>query len=473
MLADLRFHGDQEVAPGLVDLAVNVRPGAPPPWLTKHIAASLDDLAAYPDPREATGIVAAFHERPAGEAMITAGAAEAFTLIARAFTPRHAVVVHPQFTEPEAALLAAGHPVDRVLLDGDFTLEPSVVPGDSDLVVMGNPTNPTSVLHPAAAIAALARPGRVLVVDEAFADCVPGEGESLAGRADLPGLIVVRSLTKTWGLAGLRVGYALAAPDLLAALAAVRPPWPVSVPALAAAQACCRPAARAEAAEWAHSMITERRLLATRLATIPGVHVVPGAAASFLLLHVEADGVRDRLREAGFAVRRGDTFPGLGPNWIRVAVRDGATNRRFAAALAAAALAAAAAARPPSPPSPPPRGPSPRGPFPVDVTLTGKEEGWRHIDRKGAMDERVPSGPAGRRLPGDTGAAGCSAGVPARSCCAGDVAPSARGRPSGAFGGVLPAVGLHPHHRRRTKAADRRPGAQAPGRLRRRTPGRP
>jgi histidinol-phosphate aminotransferase len=334
--ADLRFHGDQEIAPGLVDLAVNVRPGAPPPWLTKQIAASLDDLASYPDPRETTAIVAACHARPTAEAMVTAGAAEAFTLIARAFSPRHAVVVHPQFTEPEAALLAAGHTVDRVILDGDFTLEPSAIPGDSDLVVMGNPTNPTSVLHPAAAIAGLARPGRVLVVDEAFADCVPGEPESLAGRRDLPGLIVVRSLTKTWGLAGLRVGYVLAAPDLLAALAQVRPPWPVSVPALAAARACCQPAARAEAADWARSMITERRALVTRLAAIPGVHVVPDAAASFLLLHVAGpDGVRDRLREAGFAVRRGDTFPGLGPHWIRVAVRDRDTNTRFAGALTA------------------------------------------------------------------------------------------------------------------------------------------
>jgi histidinol-phosphate aminotransferase len=363
----LRFHGDQEVAPGLVDLAVNVRADTPPPWLTKHIAASLDDLASYPDARETTAIVAAFHGRPADEVMITAGAAEAFTLIARAFTPRHAVVVHPQFTEPEAALLAAGHAVDRVVLEGDFALEPTAVPADGDLVMLGNPTNPTSVLHPAAVIAGLARPGRLLVVDEAFADCVPGEPESLAGRRDLPGVIVVRSLTKTWGLAGLRVGYVLAAPDALAALAAVRPPWPVSAPALAAARACCQPAARLETESWASVMIPERRLLAARLSAIPGVHVVPEAAAPFLLLRVGAEGaeeegvadgpgavghgggaagavgavvggaaVRDRLRAAGFAVRRGDTFPGLGPDWIRIAVRDRVTNERFARALASA-----------------------------------------------------------------------------------------------------------------------------------------
>ena len=402
---DLRFHGDQEVAPGLVDLAVNVRADAPPRWLTERIAASLSDLAAYPDPRAATATVAAFHGRPAAEVMITAGAAEAFTLIARAFAPRHPVIVHPQFTEPEAALLAAGHAPDRVILAGDFTLDPAMVPPGADLVVVGNPTNPTSVLHLAETIAALARPGRVLVVDEAFADCVPGERESLAGRGDLPGLIVVRSLTKTWGLAGLRVGYLLAAPELLAAMSAIRQPWPVSAPALAAAQACCQPAARAETESWATLMTTERRLLLASLTSIPGVHVVPDPAASFLLLRVPAgtavplpgpgpvpaavpgpagvpgpldvpgsagvlgpagvpgpagvlgsagvpgpagvsglggERVRAALRDAGFAVRRGDTFPGLGPDWIRIAVRDRAVNQRFARALADTLAVAAA-----------------------------------------------------------------------------------------------------------------------------------
>ena len=55
-------------------------------------------------------------------------------------------------------------------------------------------------------VAALCRPGRTTVVDEAFADAVPGEGASVAARRDLPGLVVVRSPTKTWALAGLRVG---------------------------------------------------------------------------------------------------------------------------------------------------------------------------------------------------------------------------------------------------------------------------
>ncbi len=333
---DLSFHGDRELADGLTDLAVNVRPGTPPPWLLATIRAAAGDIAAYPDPQAATEAAARRHARSPSEVLVTAGAAEAFTLIARAFRPRHAVVVHPQFTEPEAALRAAGHPTSRVILGGDFTLDPGAVPPDADLVVLGNPTNPTSVLHPAAAITALARPGRVLVVDEAFADCVSGEPESLAGARDVPGLIVVRSLTKTWGLAGLRAGYLLASASAVRALASPRPPWAVSGPALAAVVACCAPAAVAEAAAWATDMNTEREWLGESLRQVSRAEVTPHARASFLLLQTPGEtDVRNRLRAAGFAVRRGDTFPGLGPSWIRVAVRDRATNDRFAAALSA------------------------------------------------------------------------------------------------------------------------------------------
>lgn len=334
-MTDLRHHGDAELAPGLIDLAVNVRAGTPPAWLRGVLRDALDDSAGYPDAAPARAAVAAAHGRNPAEVLLTAGAAEAFVLLARALRPRKAVVVHPSFTEPEAALRAAGHPVTRLLLrvEDGYRLDPAAVPDDADLVVLGNPTNPTSVLHPAAAIVALTRPGRVVLVDEAFADTVPGEPESLAGRADLPGLLVVRSLTKTWGLAGLRVGYALGPPGLVAAMADQQPPWPVSTPALAALVACSTPTARAEAHEAAVALTGHRAALLAALP--PGVEVLGDPRSAFLLLRVP-DGARVRaaLRDAGWAVRRGDTFPGLSADHLRVAIRDPDTSRAFAEALA-------------------------------------------------------------------------------------------------------------------------------------------
>jgi histidinol-phosphate aminotransferase len=344
----LRHHGDVDAAPGLLDFAVNVQGNAPPHWLRDRLAAVLDDLARYPSAARdaaARAAVAARHGRRPDEVLVLAGSAEGFALLP-ALRPRRAAVLHPGFTEPEVALRTAGVPVVRVLTDeaDGHRLRPARVPDDADLVVLGNPTNPTGVLHPAAGVRELARPGRVLVVDEAFADALPGEPESLAGADDVPGLLVLRSLTKTWALAGLRAGYALGPPDVLARLARPRPPWPVSTLALEAVVACSSPAAAAAADGAARTIATRRAEQVAALAAVPGVTVLPGRAP-FLLLRLppgRGERVRAALRAAGIAVRRGDTFPGLGPDHVRVAVRPTADATRLVAALAAALRTVAA-----------------------------------------------------------------------------------------------------------------------------------
>ncbi|MGA7134339.1 MAG: Rv2231c family pyridoxal phosphate-dependent protein CobC, partial [Mycobacterium sp.] len=243
-LAAARYHGDQAAEPGMLDFAVNIRHTQPPVWLVERLAARLTDLARYPgvdDERAAIEAVAARHGRSPDQVALLAGAAEAFALLPN-LRPTLAAVIAPSFTEPDVAMSVAGVPVHHVVLDPPFGLAGVEIPDAADLVVVGNPTNPTSVLHPREQILALRRPGRIVVVDEAFADSVPGEPESLANEA-LPDVLVLRSLTKTWSLAGLRVGYALAAPDVLGRLTAARPHWPVGTLQLAAVAACCAPGA--------------------------------------------------------------------------------------------------------------------------------------------------------------------------------------------------------------------------------------
>ena len=337
---DLAHHGDRDVAEGLVDLAVNVRLPAPPDWLAAVINEATPQLAAYPRTDGAVAAIAAAHDVPPEAVLPTAGGAEAFTLLARALRPRRPVVVHPQFTEPEAALLAAGHAPERVILTSGtgFRLDPSQVPADADLVLVGNPTNPTGTLHPGAALRPLVRPGRVLVVDEAFLDAVPGEPGTMITGA-MPGLVVLRSLTKTWGLAGLRAGYAVGDPDLIARLQAQQPPWSVSTPALAAIAACLTDKAREIADAAAEEISGQRAYLVERL-TEHGLPPAGEPRTPFVLVDsqpVRGDRppgwLRDALRTEGFAVRRGETFPGLGPDWIRLAVRDRETTDRLAEAL--------------------------------------------------------------------------------------------------------------------------------------------
>ncbi|AQP49253.1 cobyrinic acid a,c-diamide synthase [Tessaracoccus aquimaris] len=327
---DLLHHGDRDLAPGLTDLAVNVRQPHTPDWLVRAITDDAD-WAAYPDPEPARQAIAAHHGVAAEMVLPVAGAAEAFTLIARAIHG-DALVIHPQFTEPEAALLAAGRTPRRHLLrpEEGFRLDPAAVPA-AELIVVGNPTNPTGVLHSRDALLAL-RAG-TLVVDEAFLDAVVGEPETLIAP-EMPGILVLRSLTKTWALAGIRAGYVVGDPALVASLAAQQPPWSVSSPAVAATVACLAPERAAEAAALALEARVARADLVARLTGI-GLDPVEGEAP-FVLVDtspIARHSLRADLADRGLAVRRGETFPGLGPTWLRLAVRDPHTHQRLVEAI--------------------------------------------------------------------------------------------------------------------------------------------
>jgi histidinol-phosphate/aromatic aminotransferase/cobyric acid decarboxylase-like protein/adenosyl cobinamide kinase/adenosyl cobinamide phosphate guanylyltransferase len=334
--AELRGHGDSELSPGLADHAVNVMSGGPPDWLRAALHEALDtDGQRYPDERAAGAALASLHGRAPEEVVPTNGAAEALWLLPAALRPALAACVHPAFTEAEAALRAHGVAVTRVLRDpeADFALDAAAVPDAADLVVVGNPASPSGTLDPAAALLALRRPGRVVVVDEAFMDLVPGEPGSLV-RDSLPDVIVVRSVTKSMALPGVRAGYAVASPALAERLRAVRPPWSANALALAALAAIAkRPQALAAAAERAAG---ERADLAGRLDALAGVRTWPGAA-NFCLVEV-ADGpaVAAALRERGIAVRPAGSFPGLGPGHLRITARGEPENERVAGALAEA-----------------------------------------------------------------------------------------------------------------------------------------
>jgi histidinol-phosphate aminotransferase len=319
--AAARYHGDQAATPGMVDFAVNVRASAPPSWLVDRLTARLADLGRYPsaaDEQRAVRAVAARHGRSFDDVALLAGGAEGFALLAN-LRPRLAALIAPSFTEPEAALAAAGVPFRHVVLSPPYGLAGAKVPDEADLVVVGNPTNPTSVLHLRDEVLALRRPGRIVVVDEAFADAIPGEPASLAS-ASLPDVVVLRSLTKTWSLAGLRVGYALGPSDVLARMTTRRPHWPLGTLQLEAIAACSSPEAVAEADGGARRLAALRAGMVAGLTSI-GLDVIDGCAPFVLFTVPDAQLMRKHLDGKGIAVRRCDTFVGLDGEFLRAAVR--------------------------------------------------------------------------------------------------------------------------------------------------------
>jgi histidinol-phosphate aminotransferase len=335
MSADV--HGDAWARGARADHAVNVATGGPPDWLRTLLRAELDGaLSAYPDETAAAAAIARRHGRDPGEVVLLNGAAQGFTLIAETLGARRPAVVHPQFTEPDRALAAAGSPAASVILSDPYSLDPAAIPDEADLVVIGNPTNPTGVLHRRAAIKAIMKPGRTVVVDEAFMDFVPGEPESLAASKD-EGLIVVRSLTKILAVPGLRVGYLLAPPSLAQRLRDRRQAWPVNGLALAAAHAAADHPERLHATAQ-RAQADRAALHAAVAAALPDARVHDGAA-NFVLAELgpgqDATALAHALRDQdGIAVRPAATFPGLTERHLRLTARGGEEDLQLVAALA-------------------------------------------------------------------------------------------------------------------------------------------
>lgn len=339
-----RLHGDRMVPAGTLDFAVNVVDGDPPGWARQALMTGLDAGRRYPDDRAAAAALAERHGRDPEGVLPLGGAAEGFWRVALAVRPRRAAVVVPGFTEPEVALRTVGAEIVRVPREAarDWVLEPEAVPEDCDLVVVGRPENPTGVLDAREAILRLRRPGRTVLVDEAFWDFVPRTDDDGPGGGPLaderptdagPGdLLVLRSVTKSLSVPGIRCGYLLGDPAVVARIRDAGAPWSCPTPALellrayaARPDACDRIAARTAA---------HRGDLVARLRQLAGVQVWNGAA-NFVLARVPAgiDAVGG-LHEHGIAVRPCTTFAGLDDRYVRVAVRTPALHAELTTALA-------------------------------------------------------------------------------------------------------------------------------------------
>ncbi|GJD73765.1 threonine-phosphate decarboxylase CobD [Methylobacterium goesingense] len=322
--------GDRIAHGGDLDAARRLFPQAPDPWI--DLSTGINPVP-YPCPAlEAS----AFHRLPstADLGALRAAAARAYgvadperivaapgTQILIETLPRlvacaRVAVVGPTYAEHAAAWGRAGHAV-------------ATVPGleatrDADVVVVVNPNNPDGRTWEAGGLRAhadeLAGRGGLLIVDEAFADLEPVEtlGPSLG-----PGLLVLRSFGKTYGLAGIRLGFALCEPALAVALAEALGPWAVSGPALAIGRAALSDAAwrlEAAVARAADAARLDRMILRAGGTPIGGTCLF--RTADF----PDAAGLFDRLGAAGIYVRRFSEAParlrfGLPPDkaaWCRL-----------------------------------------------------------------------------------------------------------------------------------------------------------
>lgn len=316
--------------PSALDFSANTNPESPDGVAAAYRDA-LDAARRYPDDDyPAFRAAAAAHvDRDPREVVPTAGGLRAIRLaLDVALAPGdRALLPAPSFGEyAREVRLRGGEPTfvpHDAVLDAD--------PAGHAVAVVCHPNNPTGTGYAHDALRAFAdrcrAAGTTLLVDEAFLDFA--DRPSLAGT---PGVVVARSLTKVFGLPGLRAGFAVAVGDLRDRLATARPAWGLSTPAAAVGAHCLDRTAFVERTRERVRAERERMraALADRFDVAPSV-------ANFLLLDAgdrSAAAVRQRARERGVVVRDATTFRGLDSH-LRVAVRRPDENDRLLAALGA------------------------------------------------------------------------------------------------------------------------------------------
>jgi len=340
----------------LLDFSANINPAGPPPGVLRRLAHEATDahrLMRYPDIelRELRTAISAADGIDATSVVIANGTSALIDAAVRAVREQavaRCLLPVPSFSEYRRALDAAGYSTVELPLnaEGDFRIDTkalaeTIAHERAQLCIIANPHNPSGSALTRDGIKQLLRAassvGTFILLDEAFIDYLLKESVTpVAVRAE--NLIVLRSLTKFYGMPALRVGYAVATPELSTAMRAQIPSWPVTTLAASAALEALRDTEYAERTRKANA--DDRSHLALALAEMK-LRVFP-SAANFLLIELPPNlppvwNLRARLiREHRIVVRDCSNYEGLScGRYMRVAVRGRADNERLIAALSA------------------------------------------------------------------------------------------------------------------------------------------
>lgn len=337
-----------EHAGGLLELGSNENRHGPSALVHAALAAQLPLLHRYPDPsgKALKAAIAALHGVTAGEIALGNGSHELLMQLAQVFAgpedevlvSRYCFAVYPIAAQAAGARLAVAEalPADADMPMGhDLAAMASRIGPRTKLVFFANPNNPTGTWFSHAELATFMAkvPAHVLVVaDEAYIEYStdPGLVSALALRPRYPNLVVCRTFSKAYGLAGLRAGYLLADASVVRALEPIRESFNLNAMALAAAEAALADPAhllrvRADNAQ-------ERAWLAAELAKA-GLHALP-SQTNFLLTHFGArtPAIEQALLARGVILR---PMAGYGlAEYLRITVSDRAENSRLLAHLA-------------------------------------------------------------------------------------------------------------------------------------------
>ena len=321
---------------GLLDFSVCLNPaGAPQAVLEAAQEGVLRQ--GYPDP-QCRGLVRAAAQRDGVEENMVLwgnGCADLIDRFALSLRPRKALLLAPTFGEYRRSLEGVGCQIEEYFLSQengflpDEILLEAIVPG-VELVFLCDPNNPTGRLMDEGllyrVLARCRQVGAMLAVDQCFLELTAARPDRLTDQLAGGSLILFRALTKSYALAGLRLGYCLCGDlALLEKMAHILQPWPVSIPAQMAGE-CALHSFPCWPFDQFSSIAGEREKLKATLETL-GLWVCP--SESCFLLFRGPENLGASLREKGILVRDCANYSGLGPGWFRVGLRAPEENGRL------------------------------------------------------------------------------------------------------------------------------------------------
>jgi len=329
----------------IIDFSASINPLGLSPMVKKAVICALDSLVHYTDNshQEFKQALAHYHGLSTANICVANGSTEIIYHLPAMLPGKRALVISPSFNEYVRALSQQHWDVRHFILkpESNFSIDlealQKTLSEGYDALYLCNPGNPNGTLYTLKTIEQIyslcIASGTFLVLDEAFIDfCEDSSAKHFIIRGDNG--IVLRSMTKFFGIPGLRLGYALSSSTLAVRLDAMGGPWSVNTMALAAGVAALRDIAHNQ--QTIEYIRQERRNLFDRLKEFRQLKVYP-SSANFILAEITEDmsaiELRDRLMHQRLLIRDCTNFMGLSPQFFRVAVRTAEENERLVTAL--------------------------------------------------------------------------------------------------------------------------------------------
>lgn len=336
------YFGDKKEE--IMDFSVNINPLGVPSKLIKGIIDELPMLVSYPeiDGRTAKEALSKHLNIPIEHIILGNGATELIYLFARAIKASRALIIQPTFTEYVRAFQVAEsniynfHTYEMEGFKIDMTaLLVNMEKFEPEVVVLCNPNNPTGVFHNPEDLMSLLEfikdKNCYLFIDESFIDFT--DKKSLSSFIKNYPIFILRSMTKTYGIPGLRLGYGIGNKDIIDQLNSIKEPWTINSLALKAVEVLLKDEDYKQGTQkWYEE---EKNFLLQGLSSIEGIEVFPSEGNFFLckLKNISGEDLKYILLDEDIYIRTCEDFRGLDDSFIRIAVRSREENEKLVKTL--------------------------------------------------------------------------------------------------------------------------------------------